>query len=193
MNFAMKTTAFDWTTRPTLHTARCILRPFALDDVPQVLALAGAREVAATTLHIPHPYPPDMAAVWIDTHQPAFEARRLINFAIETEAQLCGCIGLGLDNFRNGELGYWLGVPFWNRGLCSEAAREIARFAFETLQLPRVHACHLASNLASGRVMQKIGMTREGVARQHIEKWGERHDLVHYGMLREEWLEGFRV
>jgi [ribosomal protein S5]-alanine N-acetyltransferase len=70
------------------------------------------------------------------------------------------------------ELGFWLGTPFWNKGYCTEAAAEVVRYGFEELRLRRVYGRHLGSNPASGRVMQKLGMRREGLLREHVEKWG---------------------
>ena len=60
-------------------------------------------------------------------------------------------------------------------------------YAFEVLGLQRIHAFHFSGNTASGRVMQKLGMTREGCLRQHVKKWGAYHDLVCYGLTREEY------
>ena len=86
-----------------------------------------------------------------------------------------------LDN--NGELGYWIGKPYWGRGYCTEAAREMVRYGFEILGLHRIHSNHFGSSPASGRVMQKIGMIREGTRREHYKKWGEYEDRVEYGLL----------
>jgi len=57
---------------------------------------------------------------------------------------------------------------------------------FATLGLHRIHASHLAPNTASGRVMRKLGMTQEGILREHVQKWQIRYDLVLYGLLRSE-------
>jgi RimJ/RimL family protein N-acetyltransferase len=85
------------------------------------------------------------------------------------------------------ELGYWIGKPYWNAGLCTEAGRVILRYAFSELCLMRVHAVHLTRNPASGRVLQKLGMRHEGCRRGHVMKWGRLEDIELYGLLREEW------
>jgi RimJ/RimL family protein N-acetyltransferase len=154
-----------------------------------VQRLAGDREVADTTLAIPHPYEDGMAEHWIATHQPKFEAGELINFAItlRDERQLVGAIGLVMNRrFDSAALGYWVGVPFWNRGYCTESAIAVINYGFEELGLNRIHAPHLKRNPASGRVMEKAGMICEGVARQSVKKWGQYEDLVLYGILRED-------
>ncbi|HYC60995.1 MAG TPA: GNAT family protein [Thermoanaerobaculia bacterium] len=85
-----------------------------------------------------------------------------------------------------GEIGYWIGVPYWGRGYASDAARTIVRYGFEQCGLDRVFACHFTRNAASGRVLQKARMQYEGTLRRHLVKWDERIDLAFYGSLREE-------
>ncbi|MGH2456012.1 MAG: GNAT family N-acetyltransferase [Candidatus Limnocylindria bacterium] len=177
-------------TQPTLETDRLRLRPFTLADAPAVQALAGAREVAHTTLNVPHPYRDGMAETWIRTHAPGFEAGDQATFAIVNRQtnEVVGAIGLmiNLDHAR-AELGYWVGVPFWNRGYATEATRAALRYGFEELALHRIFALHLVRNPASGRVMQKAGMQREGRLRQHLLKWDRFEDLDYYGLLAEDW------
>jgi RimJ/RimL family protein N-acetyltransferase len=176
-------------TQPALETARLILRPFTLADAPMVQQLAGAPAIAAVTSNIPHPYEDGMAEAWIGTHAATFAAGRGAVFAItrRENGQLCGCIGLTIERqHANAEMGYWIGMPFWGRGYCTEAARAVLDYAFEELKLHRVHASHFARNPASGRVMQKIGMTREGCLRQHIRKGEGFEDLEKYGILAGE-------
>jgi RimJ/RimL family protein N-acetyltransferase/GNAT superfamily N-acetyltransferase len=176
--------------QPMLETPRLTLRPFALADAADVQRLAGDRAIADTTLNIPHPYDDGMAEAWISTHQPKYAAGELANFAVIERAgdALVGAIGLMIKrDYDRAELGYWIGRPYWGRGYCTEAARAVLAFGFTTLNLVRIHATHLSRNPASGRVMQKIGMTREGMLRQHVKKWDRHEDLVEYGILREEW------
>ena len=176
--------------QPTLETERLRLRPFSLTDVGTVQALAGAREVAATTLNIPHPYEDGMAEAWIRTHAPAYEADEQATFALTLKQtdELVGAIGLMIHRAHaRAELGYWVGLPFWNRGYATEAAQAVLRFGFGDLDLNRIFAQHLVRNPASGRVMQKAGMRHEARLRQHINKWGRFEDIDLYGILVDEW------
>lgn len=177
--------------QPTIETERLTLRPFRLSDAPRVQLLAGERDIADTTMNIPHPYEDGVAEEWIGGHKSAYEDGRAITFAIELrgDGSLVGAIGLRIDRHCNkAELGYWVGRPFWNRGFATEAAIALLAFGFDELQLNRIHAAHLARNPSSGRVMEKSGMLLEGTARQDIMKWEKYEDLVSYGLLREDWL-----
>jgi RimJ/RimL family protein N-acetyltransferase len=174
--------------QPTLTTARLRLRPFMGNDAAAVTHYAGARDVAATTANIPHPYLDGMAADWIGRHEAWWTAREQIVFAIETESEpVIGAIGLVLAAAdRRAELGYWIGVPFWRRGYATEAARAVVAFGFEQLGLDRIHAIHFADNPASGRVLAKAGFTVEGRLRSHVVKWGVAHDVIACGILRSD-------
>ena len=175
--------------RPTLETERLLLRPFRISDAPDVTCLAGAREIASNTLSIPHPYEQEHAESWLCSHQEAWEQGIRAQFAValRKDSTLVGAVGLGICQERaRAELGYWIGVPYWNRGYCTEAARAVVAFSFEELGLNRIDAHHLLRNPALGRVMQKLGMTREGTLRHYILKWGQFEDVVVYGLLREE-------
>lgn len=177
------------TSQPTLHTERLILRPFRLDDAPAVQRLAGDRAIASTTANIPHPYDDGLAEQWISTHAARYNAGECVNFAItlRESGELIGAIGLEINrDHARAELGYWVGVPYWNQGYCTEAARAVVRYGFAGLRLNRIHAIHFSRNPASGKVMQKIGMRHEGKLRQHISRWGVFEDVECYGMLREE-------
>lgn len=177
--------------RPTLSTARLLLRPFVLSDADNVQRLAGDDLIAATTLNVPHPYEAGMAEAWISTHQPQFDEGTLHNFAITLAAsgELVGAIGLAIDpETLIAELGYWVGVPHWGNGYCTEAARAVVRHGF-SIGLQRIHAHYMAMNVASGKVMENVGMRREGTLRQHVVKRGVRHDMAWFGILADE-LEG---
>jgi RimJ/RimL family protein N-acetyltransferase len=174
---------------PMLQTARLVLRPYALTDAPDLQRLIGDREVASTTTNIPHPYEEGMAEAWINAQPDLFEQGQGVNFAITTPADdaLIGGMGLRLTPaHQHGELGYWIGVPFWNHGYCTEAAQAVVTYGFETLALHRILAYHMTRNPASGRVMEKIGMRYEGCLRQHICKWGVFEDAAVYGILKSE-------
>jgi len=182
--------------QPTLEGNRVILRPTVAADARSIQRLAGEREIAQTTLTIPHPYPDGAAEVWIEQNRAGYDAGASITFAIvQREGEIfSGVIGL---QFRVdagvAELGYWVGVPYWNRGLATDAGRAILAFGFRELRLRRVFAEHFARNPASGRVMTKLGMRQEGLLREHAIKWNEVDDLVVYGILAREWRALARV
>jgi len=176
--------------RPRFKTRRLLLRPFVLEDAPEVQRLAGDHDIAATTLTIPHPYEDGMAEEWIKSHLGQFKEGKLVNFAIvlrETNG-LVGAIGLNIRNeHESAELGYWVGKPYWGNGYCTEAATAVIGFAFDRLKLNRVFAEHFAENSASGRVMEKAGMKYEGYLRQVVKKWGKFRDLKMYSILKSEY------
>lgn len=177
-------------TQPTLETLRLILRPFSLSDARDVMRLAGERDIADTTLNIPHPYTDGMAESWIETHKLGYETNSSVTFAVvlHDTTDLVGAIGLTIDRrFRKAELGYWIGKPFWNQGYATEAAKAVIEFGFDELRLNRIGAGHFTRNPSSGRVMEKIGMQQEGTARQAAVKWGKYEDMMLYGILREDW------
>ena len=176
--------------QPTLKTERLILRPFSLADAPDVLDLAGERDIASTTLNIPHPYEPGMAETWITGHAEAFDRDETVTFALVRRADktFIGAMGLRLElEHRLAELGYWVGKPYWNQGYATEAATALVGYGFKELGLNRIYASHLTRNPASGRVMQKVGMVHEGQLRQHILKWGVFEDLEIYAILRSDY------
>jgi [ribosomal protein S5]-alanine N-acetyltransferase len=178
--------------QPTLETKRLILRPFTLQDAPVVHDLVSAREIADTTLAIPHPYEQGMAEAWIGSQQKGYDEGNSVHFAItlRESAQLVGSIGLQIHPIHAyAEMGYWVGVPYWGNGYCTEAVGAVIKYGFEHKGLNRIYAVHFKRNPASGRVMQKNGMVYEGCLHQHVRKWDGYEDLMQYGILQTEWRE----
>lgn len=102
-----------------LRTARLLLRSLRHKDIPALVPLIGAREIAATTAKIPHPYTENDAQVFLEQSSEDFRAGRSISFAITLAAKdkLCGGIGLTITpEHQRAELGYWIGVPYWGTG-----------------------------------------------------------------------------
>jgi len=174
----------------TLHTDRLLLQPFKMSDARRLPRLAGDYDVARTTLNVPYPYSEEHARNWISTHRTCFNEDKAVVFAIclKLEGSLIGSMGLGITKRHNhAELGYWLGRWYWGQGYCTEAGHAVLAYAFEEVGLHRVHSGHFGSNPASGRVMQKLGMTWEGTRREHWKKWDRYEDAVLYGITAEEW------
>ena len=176
-------------TAPILQTERLILRSLTLEDAPDVQRLAGEYDVAATLSNMPHPYEDGMAEEWMRSCSEKFEKNEALNFAItlKTEKQFIGGIEIRLDpEIENGELGFWIGKPYWGCGYCTEAAKVVVAYGFEVLKLDRICAYYFEHNLASGRVLQKIGMHYEGCLEKYVQKWNKCEDLIGYGMLKAD-------
>jgi [ribosomal protein S5]-alanine N-acetyltransferase len=173
-----------------LETARLILRPPTLTDVPTIHELASHPDVAATTLNIPHPYPEGAAIEFVENVRAAHEEKRSYTLAMirKFDDLLMGMITIRPRlELRHAEIGYWLGTPYWGQGYTTEAARRIIDFGFQELNLYRIYASYFTSNPASRRVMEKAGMAYEGTLRQHVCRFDVFHDLGYCGILREEW------
>jgi RimJ/RimL family protein N-acetyltransferase len=170
---------------PTLVTGRLTLRPFRVADAASVQALAGDVEIYRTTTNIPHPYDDGMAEQWIASRPESFRAGEGVALAMSRTRDdvVVGCVGLTIRPAeRQAELGYWVGVPFWHNGYATEAAMALVDYGFAALGIAKVTARHFAGNPKSGRVLQKIGMTREAVLRHYVCKDGVFHDVVVYGV-----------
>lgn len=177
-------------TLPEIYTPRLLLRPFRPGDAAVVTGLCADRDIAATTLHIPHPYRLEDAQEWISGRAESFAAGRTADFAVALRdgGPPVGAVGLRLEpDHGRAELGFWIGKPYWNRGYATEAAGAAVSFGFRTLRLHRIHAHHMAENPASGEVLLKVGMRYEGHLRQHVLKWDRFEDILVYGILRTDW------
>lgn len=159
-------------------------------DVPQLVILAGDREIAANTLTIPHPYDESHAGEFLSrSRNPPGDGTELI-FAIAELASdlLVGTCGVELnETHRLGEIGYWIGRPYWKRGYASEAVGKLIEWSFASLELDKIVARVFCGNVSSSRLLETLGLEREGILRKHLLKWGERRDIEQWGLLREQW------
>ncbi len=108
---------------------------------------------------------------------------------LRTEGQLIGTCGIRMEtaDFRRANIGYEIAPTYWGKGYATEAARAIVAFGFGELRLHRIWARCVAENAASYRVLEKVGMRREGRLRE--EEWmkGRWWDTLVYGILDHEW------
>jgi [ribosomal protein S5]-alanine N-acetyltransferase len=172
----------------TIYTEQLILRPFTLTDAPQVKALVGDRRIYETTLFVPYPYEDGMAESWISTHQTCFYEGHGVVFAICLRSGfLIGAVSLSRAGlFNRAELGYWIGVDYWNRGYCTEAVKAILEYGFKVLKYHKISARYFAGNYSSGRVMEKAGMIREGVLQDEVLKDGRYITVELYGIVNPD-------
>jgi ribosomal-protein-alanine N-acetyltransferase len=111
-------------------------------------------------------------------------------FGIFVEGRFAGEITLSSIQrgpFQNGAIGYWIDEELAGSGLIPEAVVVVLQFAFETLRLHRIEVAIIPRNLSSRRVVEKLGLRKEGVALGFLEINGEWEDHVRYAMTAEEW------
>jgi ribosomal-protein-alanine N-acetyltransferase len=168
-----------------LDLARCTVRSWREDDVAAIVRYAGDLRVWRNLRDaFPHPYTPEEAQTWV---QSAPRRRPETHFAIEMNGEAIGGVGLNLKQDvyrRGGEIGYWLGVPFWGRGLATEVLVAMTPWAIETFDLCRVQANVFGWNPASARVLEKAGYTFEGRLRNAVWKDGALTDELIYSAVR---------
>lgn len=176
---------------PILVTERLALRELRDTDAAAIAAGAGDRRVAKYLLQVPSPYPVALARRWAIARRAWWDQGRGLTLAVtrrDEPDRLLGTVSLRRHaRDRRAELGYWLAVPAWGHGIATEGVRAIVDYGFRELVLARIYAQVIADNRASMRVLEKLGMRREGVLRQHVKKARRLHDLVLFGLLRADW------
>jgi ribosomal-protein-alanine N-acetyltransferase len=174
-------------------TTRLRLRPWTLADVDDVFAYAQDPEWSRFLRLLPVPYTRPDAERFL-ARQLLLNPLEHVAWALELGGRAIGGIDLRF-NFANAlaEIGYSLARSHWKRGLCTEAARAVIDTTFAAYDdLNRIHARADNRNARSQRVMEKLGMSREGVLRMSRVERGEALDEVWYAILRPEWLAARR-
>lgn len=189
---------------PNLATARLTLRPFCLTDQDRLAELLNDDQIIDNT-DISRSNEPNLLA-WIENQSRLWREGRSVVFAIvesvspiesntrvdhpdsrgdsaATQATLIGGIGLEIDQqHHRGELGFWIGKPYRNRGYATEAGRAVIELGFERIGLNKITASHLTTNLKSERVLKKLGFAVEGILRRQVRRSGRFFDLACYGL-----------
>jgi RimJ/RimL family protein N-acetyltransferase len=158
-----------------------IVRPWDVRDRASLVRHANNRKVWRNLRdRFPHPYTDEDAAAWLALAR-SDPARA--GLAIEVEGACAGGIGLAplTDvHARCAHIGYWLGEPFWGRGIMTAVVRAVTNHALTEPGFLRLEAPVFAWNPASMRVLEKCGYVREGVLRKSVFKDGEVIDSVLY-------------
>lgn len=174
-----------------IATERLVLREFREDDWPAVLAYQSDPRYLRHTPWTERAEADvrDLVGTFVGWQRE--RPRRRFQLAVETKADraLIGTCGVRLDDADGGqaETGWELDPRRWGRGYATEAARAVVGFGFAELGLHRVWAECVAENAGSVRVMEKLGMRREAVFREHRWFRGRRWDTVVYAVLGHEW------
>lgn len=175
-----------------LSMGKVSLRKLKTSDRKELATLANNKNVWNNLTDLmPNPYTVDDAASFIDM---ATRSEANVIFGIEYDSRLCGVIGLHrqCDVYRlSAELGYWLGEPYWNKGIASVAIRLIVVYGLETLGLERIYAAVYDFNKASQRVLEKSGFLFEGRSRKAVIKNGIILDDLRYSIIRDDITEDY--
>ncbi|WP_157009048.1 GNAT family N-acetyltransferase [Agromyces laixinhei] len=175
---------------PTLDTERLQLRPFTYDDADCLFELQSDADVLR---YWDSPPWVDRVSVarFMDGCRRMAEDGSGARVAIERGADqtFIGWCTFNSWNpdFRSASLGYCLNRAAWGQGYATEAARGMLRWAFDTLDLNRVQSETDTRNLASARVLEKLGFVREGTLREDCIVNGDVSDSWVYGLLRRDW------
>ncbi len=171
-----------------ITTLPVVLRTFVSADAARVEELCSDPAVALPTAAIPHPYPRGTAAAWIATHENERDAGTRWHYAITNVDGdiLVGAIDLRIGPEADGNLGYWIGRPYWGRGYATLAVRALIAMAFLGLDTDALSAVHLTRNPASGRVLEKCGLTLARRDRQP-HRGGPEEEICLWSITRERW------
>lgn len=176
-----------------LDTERLLLREFVVDDWRAVLAYQSnpryLRYYPWTERAAQDVQP--FVQRFVDWQEEQPRTKFQLAIVLRVEGQLIGTVGIRKEvaKVQKADLGFEIAPAYWGRGYATEAARAMLAFGFERLRLHRIWASCLAENVASARVLEKLGMRQEGRLRENQwmkERWW---DTLVYGILEDEWAE----
>lgn len=176
-----------------IKTKRLLIRELKDKDLNDLIKQANNLNVSKYLAVVPFPYEEKDAKWFIDKckEESKKEPRENYELAIEFEGKLIGVIGLTKVNRFVGTayLGFWIGEEYWRKGIVSESAKEMIKFAFEKLKLRRINSDAYSENIASNGLLKKIGFKEEGFSKKkdRAKSTGEIHDVYVFGLLKEDW------
>jgi [ribosomal protein S5]-alanine N-acetyltransferase len=174
-----------------LETRRLFLRELTEDDLPALNEYAGNPEIFRYQESGPFNESETRALLQMGIAYRREEPRRHFELAVvlKDTSRLIGNCGLQISSLSNraGGIDCILNSPFWNQGLATEITAATLQFGFTELQLHRISATCAPDNLASQKVLIKVGMKKEGCLRQDRRVRGQWRDSLLYAMLEYEW------
>ena len=180
--------------RVELKTNRLLLRPFTMRDVEDVFEYTQDHEWARYQVNIPPvPLSREAAEKLVNMFSNPPDSQGILQiFAVVLDGKVVGeiCLNQHEEDRRNDrfELTYTLSRQHWGKGLTTEGTRAVMNWAFKThTSFNRMYAWCDPRNTGSWRVMEKLGMHKEGLLQQHLKWNGEYRDVLYYGILRSEW------
>lgn len=170
-----------------LINGKILLRPLKYSDKEILAKLANNKKIWSNLRDMfPHPYQIEDAERFIEAIK---KQDTQVTFAIEFETQFAGVISINhqQDVYRkSAEIGYWLGEPYWNKGIVTTALKLVTDYGFNELKLERLFAGAFEGNEGSKRVLEKCGYKLEGIARKAVYKNKMLIDELRFGKLKRD-------
>lgn len=168
----------------------CEIRKWKLEDAETLALLLNNKNIMNNLRDgLPYPYTKKDAEEYIQAMLSA-DPDKTYAFAIVWENQVIGSIGIfRQENIHNrtAEMGYYIGEPYWGKGLGTCAVSQICHTIFTKTNILRIYAEPFAYNTASCRVLEKNGFQFEGILRQNAVKNGKILDMKMYSLIKKDW------
>ncbi len=164
------------------------IRSWQEKDIPNLLLFANNEKVARNLRdQFPQPYTERDAITWIMLNKDLHPA---LNMAIVVDDKMAGGTGISIkdDIYRkNAEIGYWIGEPFWKKGIATEAVRQMVDHTFRNFEITRIYASTFDFNIASQKVLMKLGFNREARLRKALFRDDKYFDEIILSVLKEDY------
>jgi ribosomal-protein-alanine N-acetyltransferase len=175
---------------PALETDQLLLRRMNTDDAQDLFEYASDPKVAMYTTWQAHQSIEDSVA-FLRFVMGQYDREEIATWGVVHKGaqKLIGTCGFitWLSHHARAEIAYALSRKYWGQGLMTEAVRAVVSFGFRTMQLNRIQAVCEVENVASARVMEKVGMVFEGILREYMYSKQHYRNLKMYSILRKEW------
>lgn len=168
---------------------KCRIRKWELSDAKDLAAALSNRKVQGNLRDgLPYPYTEQDGKEFISAMLSADE-NEIFAFAITVDDMVIGSIGIfrqGNIHRQTAELGYYIAEEYWGKGIMTEAVKQICEYVFVNSDIIRIYAEPFAYNIASCRVLEKVGFQYEGTLRSNAVKNSKVIDMKMYSLLKEE-------
>lgn len=167
---------------------KCTIRQWRLSDKYDLARVLNNKSIQDNMRDgIPYPYTVADAEEYI-TATLQSDPNVSFSFAIVLGKQAIGSVSVFRNenvHYRTGEMGYYVGEEYWNKGYATSAVGQLCAYIFKNTDIVRIYAMPLAHNTASGRVLEKNGFHLEGIMRSSAEKNGRIQDLMLYAKVKQ--------
>ena len=177
-------------TFPTLRTKDLLLRRFTTDDSTQAIIILNDVDITKNLEVTPYPFTADHYSAFLKKANDGFDSKTCLRFAIaknDLPDKMIGLIGLYMNKYNEvASVCYYLEKPYWGKGYMTQALKEVIEYGFKVLHLHKIGAEHYASNIGSGKVMEKCGMTKEILQKHQTKRFGVYNDVYFYAIINDE-------